>query len=384
MAISKENRIAYISTPETITIVLDGQHRTIQIKSKHHRNEVVSALERFKKSPQTTFDKDALEVYLAPIKRAVLASDNRFELSANGKVLYLVGSKVPIPSQLGNHIMDFLENKLPVDALVKFWESCLKNPHYVAIQELFNFLDENRLPITEDGGFLGYKKLNFVRGANRIDVPDEFEELTINEAGKVVSITGGIVIPSVAKKYLAFAGLTSSPTMVDVHSGTIHQKIGETVKIERIKLNEEARRSECGYGLHIGAFGYSFSGDVRVLCKVFPADVIACNEGQAKLRTCSYQIVSFVDSGKEVKEMFCNLSGASKAVADGEFGEDEDLDVFEVQDEVICIDAEDCDAQLNEDDVYTILDTRDGEVLVITNDGEPEWFSSDRFVNAEE
>lgn len=383
MAIERENRIAYIATETTITVILDGQHRTIQVKSKSQRNEVITALEKFKKSPQTQFDKEALEVYLAPIRRAVLASDERFELSANGKVLFLVGSKVPIPTQLGNHIVEFLENKLPVDALVKFWESCLKNPHYIAVQELFNFLEENKLPITDDGGFLGYKKLNFVRGAKHFDVPDEFEELTVNEEGRVVSITGGIVIPSVAKKYLEFAGQSTGLTMVDVHSGTIKQRIGESVKIDRIRLDEESRRQECGYGLHIGAFSYSFHGDVRVLCKVFPEDVIACNEGQAKLRTCRYQIVSFVDDAREVKEIFCNLKGEEASVINGDYdtNEDDNYTDFEIGDVVVAIED---DEFLTVDACYTVLDIDGTDILIVDESGNKEWYMGGAFVNCEE
>lgn len=373
------DKIAYIATPETITIVLDGKHRTVQVRSKTHRNEVVTALEKFKKSPQTDFDRELLEIYLAPIRRAVLASDSRFELSPDGKVLYLTGSQVPIPSQLGNHIIDFLDNSLPVDALVKFWESCLKNPHYVAIQELFNFLEENKLPITDDGGFLGYKKLNFLRGEAHIDVPDEFEELIINENGQVVSLTGGIVIPSVAKKYKEFF---DSPTLVDVYSGKIRQKVGEVVKIERLRLNEEARRQECGYGLHIGAFSYKFNGDIRVLCKVYPEDVIACNEGQAKLRACEYQIVSFVDEAREVKEIYVNLQGEEKEYADGEHDLPcEETSPFEVGETIVCIDDQDGLTDLNE---YTVLDCTNEEVLIVDDNQNTYWYKTEYFATTEE
>lgn len=390
--INHVDRCAYIATEETINIILNGKYRTVQIKSKEHKKEVMLALERFKKSAQNQFDLEELEIYLAPIRRAVLAADNRFELSPDGKALYLVGSTVPLPLPLSNRIIEFLDNSLPVDALAKFWESCLKNPHYVAVQELFAFLEENKLPLTDDGGFLGYKKLNFVRGAKRIDVPDEFEELTINDSGTVVSITGGAVLPSVAKKYKDFIETSSNPLMVDVHSGTIKQRIGEVVKIDRIRLNEETRREECGYGLHIGAYSYPFSGNVRVLCKVFPADVIACNEGQAKLRTCAYQIVSFVDEAKEVQEMFCNLQGDSARVAAGEFNDElsEECPFF-IDEQVIFVgpsdayydeDAEKCELSTGEN--YCVIDTNGDEILIMNDFGDTEWYSIVDFVGCRE
>lgn len=379
--ISKVDRIAYIATPETITIVLDGQHRVVQVRSKSHRNEVVRALEIFKKSPQTNFDKEQLEVYLAPIRRAVLASDNRFELSPDGKVLYLVGSNVPIPNQLGKHIIDFLENSLPVEALVNFWESCLRNPHYIAIEELFNFLEENRMPITDDGGFLGYKKLLLVSGKGRIDVPDEFGELKINETGQVVSVTGGFVLPRLATAYKAFMEKEGSPLMVDVYSQKIEQRVGDVVKIDRLLLNELDRRQECGYGLHIGAFSYSFNGNVRVLCKVMPEDVIACNEGQAKLRTCSYQIVSFVDEAKEIKDLYVNLNKQETDIANGCNDDDDDfVNEFDEGDDVKFIggaddywDQEAGDSAFNTEDSYRVLQARRGDILIVNDFGEAEW-----------
>lgn len=381
------DRCAYIATEETINIVLNGKGRTVQIKSKEHKKEVMLALERFKKSTQNEYDLEQLEIYLAPIRRAVLAADNRFELSPDGKVLYLVGSTIPLPTQLSDRIIEFLDNGLPVDALAKFWESCLKNPHYVAVQELFNFLEENKLPLTDDGAFLGYKKLCLVHGENRIDVPDEFTQLTVNDNGTVVSITGGAVLPSVAKKYLEFIEKNSNPLMVDVYSKTIKQRIGDVVKIERIRLNEEARRGECGYGLHIGAFSYTFGGDIRVLCKVFPADVIACSEGQAKLRACAYQIIAFVEEDKEVREIFCNLQGDSAKVAAGEFNDGEAGDCeFSVNEQVVFEGpaddfSDDGDYELTEGESYCVVgvDPEDEEILILNNFGDAEWYPTHYF-----
>jgi hypothetical protein len=366
-----EKNVGYISTEQTITVVLKGQNRTIQIKSKSHRNEVILALEKFKKSAQTKHDFAELETFLAPIRRAVIASDCRFEIDEEGKRLYLVGSKVPIPVTLANKIIDFIENALPVDALVQFWESCLKNPHYVAVDELFVFLEENFLPITDDGGFLGYKKLNFVRGQASISVPDEFEELSIVD-GRVQSLTGRIVTPSVAAKYKQFVEV-AQPVMVDVHSGTIEQKVGEFVRIDRIPMATEARRQECGYGLHIGAFSYSFSGDVRVLCKVMPEDVIACNKGQAKLRTCKYQIVSFVADDKEVKELLVNLNKQEQEVVNGDWDEEDD-NRFAEEDTVKCIECP-CDSDgVTVGRFYYVVEADGGQILIVDEEGEQEWY----------
>lgn len=368
--------IAYIATESTITIVLDGSFRTVQVKSKAHRNDVIKALEKYKKSSQTAKDKEALEVYLAPIKRIALESDNRFEVDESENKMFLKGTTTPIPTTLADKILDFLDNGLPVNPLVKFWESCLKNPHYVAVEELFQFLERNNLPITDDGGFLGYKKLNFV---NRIDVPDDFEELIVTPEGVVKNINGEKVSDAIKLQYLNFINDVNNPLMKDVHSGTIKQRLGEVVRIERVKLGEADRRQACGYGLHIGAFGYGFSGNVRVLCKVMPEDVIACNPHEQKLRTCKYQIVSFVDEKKEVKELLVNLSKESQAIANGEFDEDEDFDNPFNSGEVIKSVSSSLKG-ITTDRYYYVVDVDADDVLIIDDEGEEAWYNHTLFV----
>jgi len=371
------DKLAYISTEETITIVLEGKSRTVQIRSKAQRNEVVLALERFRRSPQTQADREALEDFFSPLKRTLLKSDKRFEIDGTGGILYLTGTTTPVPEQLSKKILDFIDNDLPVDSLVRFWESCLRNPHYIAVTELFNFLEKNHLPITDDGAFLGYKKLLFVRGENRIDVPDDFEELSLGEDGIVRAINGSIVPKTVAKKYKQFIE-SVNPLMVDVHSKTIRQKVGEVVKIERVKLNELELREACGYGLHIGAFSYNFSGDVRVLCKVFPEDVIACNENEAKLRTCEYQIISFVDSAKEIKELLVNLDKNESDLVNGEYDDDDVEQCFPEDSYIICVDDED-EVPLSRGKTYFVLDADEEQVLIVDNDGDRDWYDADRF-----
>jgi hypothetical protein len=239
------------------------------------------------------------------------------------------------------------------------------------VEELFSFLERNNLPITDDGGFLGYKKLNFV---NRIDVPDDFEELFVDSKGEVKNTSGAKVDPVLKTKYLEFINDTNNPLMKDVHSGTIKQRLGEVVRIDRVKLDEESRRQACGYGLHIGAFGYGFSGNVRVLCKVFPGDVIACNPCEQKLRTCKYQIVSFVDERTEVKELLVNLE-SDKVTPEVE--EDDFINPFNPGDVVRATATED---GITPDRYYYVVEVDAEDILIIDDNGDEEWYDATCFV----
>ncbi len=364
--------VAYICTEQTITLVLNGEIRTIQIKSKAHRNETLVAIEKYKRSAQTEKDLANLKQFLTPINRIALQADSRLEF--DDKAMYLKGTTRPIPSHLSNKMLDFINSGLPIDPLVKFWESCLRNPHYIAVNELFNFLEENSLPITDDGAFLGYKKLNL---ANRIDIPDDFEELVVNGKGKVININGKPVPKAIETAYLEFINEINNPVMKDVYSGKITQKLGDFVKIPRVKLNELDRRESCGYGLHVGSFDYSFSGNVRVLVKVFPEDVIACNEGQAKLRTCRYQIISFIDSAVEVKQALIDLKEEEKEIL-ATVKRTKNTSVFTEGQEIKCTFAPDRDLKVG--NKYTVLEVDDEDVLIVDERGQEEWYDENCFL----
>jgi hypothetical protein len=167
--------------------------------------------------------------------------------------------------------------------------------------------------------------------------------------------------------------------MKDVWSGTIKQKIGDVVRIDRVKFNEEERREACGYGLHIGSFGYSFGGNVRVLCKVMPEDVIACNPENQKLRTCKYQIVSFVDSKTEVTQLLVNLTKEEQEIANGDFEDDDFIEnPFEEGDIIRAVSTLD---EITEDNLYYVTNIDGESVCVVDDQGEESWYDYSYFEN---
>jgi hypothetical protein len=75
----------------------------------------------------------------------------------------------------------------------------MENPSYRAVNELYGFLEKNRLPITPDGHFLAYKK-----------VRDDYK---------------------------------------DIHSGTMDNSVGKIVEMERNQVNDDKNQT-CSSGLH--------------------------------------------------------------------------------------------------------------------------------------
>ncbi len=119
-----------------------------------------------------------------------------------------------------------------------------------SVDDLLKFMERGDLPIADDGSILIYKVLN-----RKVD--------------------------------------RTSSKYVDVHSKKVEQFIGAYVCMDPSMVDHN-RRTECSNGLHVARRGYirEFGGDVCVLCKLAPEDVIAVPEYDAnKMRVCGYHIL---------------------------------------------------------------------------------------------
>jgi hypothetical protein len=137
---------------------------------------------------------------------------------------------------------------LPFQPLVNFLDNLMENPSMQSQTELYDFLEHQYLPITEDGHFLAYK--------------------------------------AVRNDYM------------DKYAGTFDNRVGSICEMRRAKVDDN-RGVGCSQGLHAGALNYVASygsvdsGDKIVIVKINPKDVVSvpndCN--CEKLRTCRYEVV---------------------------------------------------------------------------------------------
>lgn len=128
-----------------------------------------------------------------------------------------------------------------------------------SVEDLLKFLEKGDLPIADDGSIVAYKRLK-----------------------------------------------TSGSKIVDVHSGKVFQEVGSFVHMDE-NMVDHNRGQDCSHGLHIARRGYlkSFSGDVTVICKINPEDVIAVPQYDAnKVRVCGYHIVAKLS--KEQADKVCS------------------------------------------------------------------------------
>lgn len=120
-----------------------------------------------------------------------------------------------------------------------------------SVDDLLKFLERADLPVADDGSIIIYKVLASRKGA-----------------------------------------------YVDVHSKQVTQRVGSYVCMDP-SLVDHDRRNECSNGLHVARRGYisTFPGDVCVLAKLAPEDVIAVPLYDAnKMRVCGYHIVAELTS----------------------------------------------------------------------------------------
>ena len=131
----------------------------------------------------------------------------------------------------------------------RFFERVSSVPRNHSVQDLLTFMQKGELPIADDGSVLVYKRLE-----------------STSEAG----------------------------VFVDCHSKKVKQKVGSKVFMDE-KLVDPNRSQDCSNGLHVARRDYlsSFSGDVTVLAKLAPEDVIAVPHLDArKLRAKGYHIIA--------------------------------------------------------------------------------------------
>lgn len=118
-----------------------------------------------------------------------------------------------------------------------------------SIKDLLTFMSKGELPIADDGSVLVYKRLN-----------------KHGEEG----------------------------VFKDCHSGNVRQRVGSYVFMAEA-LVDPNRSRDCSNGLHVARRDYlgSFNGNVTVLCKLAPEDVIAVPHSDArKLRAKAYHIIA--------------------------------------------------------------------------------------------
>lgn len=151
-------------------------------------------------------------------------------------------------------LIALIEKGESVEALANFLTKIQANPDQNVIDNLYEFLEFGKIPITPNGNFLAYKA---VRSDYR-----------------------------------------------DIHSGSVSNEIGRVISMPRRDVDPN-RDQTCSYGYHVCSFEYlkhfaRADGHI-VVCEVNPADVVAIpsDYNNTKMRVSAYRVVDEVTQNYE-------------------------------------------------------------------------------------
>jgi len=167
-----------------------------------------------------------------------------------------------------------------MENLLKFMDNLIQNPSKDSIMELYDYLEENKVPITEDGCFLSYKR-----------VRDDY---------------------------------------FDFYSGSLDYSVGNIVSMPRDKVNPD-RNVTCSVGLHAASYNYAQiyggGGGRMIVLKINPHDVVSVPKEyrQEKMRVCRLEVIADItDTRQKTKSYFVDTS--TDFLVDEDFDEEWDED----------------------------------------------------------
>lgn len=232
--------VPYIHTKEGITVVLGGQ--------PYHAAKDEAIYDQVVEGVTHLNEEGLIDIFQKVAKqlKSKIALTYGFEYSG-GVVKYL-------DEVLHNYAVDRLVELIEADKdyqpLVNFLERLMSNPSRNVVSRLYEFLEKGRMPITEDGYFLAYKKV-------RADYKD-------------------------------------------IHSAKFDNKIGAYLSMPRNQVDEDMNRT-CSIGFHVCSYDYlphfgRTDGDHVMVVKVNPVDVVAIptDYNDTKMRVAAYEVTDEV------------------------------------------------------------------------------------------
>lgn len=223
----------FLASTNSITVIVDGQTHTLNHESPLFQT-VLDAIkaEAWDTVTQNLSQGDKVRKWLGDGWQFV---DHFLEFQ---------GQRVN--QALNDRLLQMMEEGQSPTPWMRFWERLQNNPSYRSVEQLYTFLQNQNIPIDEDGYILAYK--------------------------------------SVTHDYK------------DWHSGTVDNTPGAEPRMPRNQVSDDPD-VPCHEGFHVGAMEYvnGFGGlDKRIIiCQVDPADVVSVPKDHScqKVRVCRYKVL---------------------------------------------------------------------------------------------
>lgn len=225
---------SYIITPTGLSCVVNSKPLTID-KTHVNYDQIINAIK--------INDFDAV-LKLADLTATVEAWTDGSEVSVDTDMGLIYYRNNVVHNTLVDRILSMIKDGFTVDPMVNLLANLYKNPSKKSIEELYSFLEYGKMPITPDGCFLAYKRVN--------------------------------------------ADYTSC------YDSKTNNSIGMTVSMPRSAVDDRSEVT-CSHGLHICSFDYlqHYDGARVIIVKVNPMDVVSIPKdyNDTKARVCKYEVI---------------------------------------------------------------------------------------------
>lgn len=245
-------RVPYTLSDHSITVFVDGKMRTVLSGSKNF-DLLYAHLKGAEHDAKTILKLSDREETIRQSSAGSKVEVHDGIVTYNGEVVY---------GAVTDKLLDLLDAGFDAGPWIKFLEKLMDNPSYRSRKCLYEFLDHFNAPITPEGNFIAFKRV-------RSD-------------------------------------------WKDIHSGTMDNSIGSTVKMDRAKVDDDPQHT-CSSGLHVCADEYlrgyaSEHGNRTLVVEVNPANVVAVpyDYNFSKMRVCEYKVLAEIEP-KQIPDI---LSGS--------------------------------------------------------------------------
>lgn len=260
--------IPYIIQGNNIILVLDNKQHTI--------NNTHLSYEKIRDAVKSS-DWETVRKLINP--EAAVLDFGQGNIEIKGQRLFWQGRE--LKNALTNKIIAMIEEGFDVEPLVNFMDNLMQNPSMTAVNELYRFLEVGNLPITPDGHFLAFKKIND-------DYKDVHSGTVLNKPAPLLTEEEAAAMP--------MKGGRRNETTVEVVDG-------ETVVSMPRNAVDDQRNNTCSAGLHFCSLDYlnHFPGSRIVILKINPADVVSIpsDYNNTKGRTWRYVVTGELETDPE-------------------------------------------------------------------------------------
>jgi hypothetical protein len=296
---------AYIRSGDELTVVVDSTPYTINITHDNFE-EILKAikLNNWENIPNLISMVHTIREF----------GDGRLTVDEDEGVVRYCGEL--LHSTLTNRILQMVKEGFTIAPLVAFLDNLKLNPSNRAVDELYSFLEYGKLPITDDGCFLAYKR-----------VTEEYMDCHSHEV--------------LNKMYYMMTDQEKTKLPYTTSNNVLVEQVAETTRISMPRnCVDDRSHNTCSTGLHFCSLEYlqSFGGAHVMILKINPRDVVSIpvDYNNTKGRCCMYEVVGEYTGAIEAPAF--TTSVVDVGYEDGFIKWDEEDINEEEEEDVICDD----------------------------------------------